>query len=755
MKRWNVAIWVMVLLAPLSARVCAQSEPMTVDPETIQILGTLGKGALTSSLRLTAEEDLAGITLLISDLVDTATTGILCDPVPASAVTFIPGFQLDQLAKGQSVQVTLQVAPPSEAGIWSGTLSVRWQEPSPGELELPVALNVRNRPELSVAEPGRLKVAGVRGQTVRRTLVLQETANGVPATGLETIVQDLPSAKGDAVFPANNIQVEHPTTELEGGGRMTISVVIDLGDVPSGEYAGALLITDDYDNEVTVPIEISAKDRAWWPVLILVLGVALSRGVTTYRSRGRPRDRLILRIAAIRDRVSQETQSQDVLKGAVERILIQAEAAQASGQWDDANAVVERAEALVVRWRQERTEWIRQIDQVQMLGKRLKDSDSQAVTIQALRRQLNQIDLEEFETPEALEDVLTRAGIVLTRFEQMEERLRTMRAVLDDAQLPADDWRNWEAQVKHLQRRLDNTPMDDEEKAQGLADDISAASRKLKSDIEQYSAMDARKQALVGDAGEMVSQLGRFGSPLASVAVAANTALEYLKDVQDIVQATRWAENIWRGLWSAQYILPLATDGAESVAEAAQAMQQWLSDGNSYLQPADSFVAALEWHEKTLRTALQESGAQVVWPVRPPLPRGVAKGILTDLQTLEAEIGIEPFSREDIAGLPPPPSPPSAGCLSRLVRLVPSGTRKQVPRAADAARWRLRLFTAITYVVALGFLSWIGFNELYASSATFGADGAVDYFALLAWGFGVEATRSTAAEWVKGLVPAD
>ncbi|MEM9806385.1 MAG: hypothetical protein AAF959_13995, partial [Cyanobacteria bacterium P01_D01_bin.56] len=55
---------------------------------------------------------------------------------------------------------------------------------------------------------------------------------------------------------------------------------------------------------------------------------------------------------------------------------------------------------------------------------------------------------------------------------------------------------------------------------------------------------------------------------------------------------------------------------------------------------------------------------------------------------------------------------------------------------------RLQLFAIAGYLTTIGFLAGTGFNQLYLENQTFGSSGLRDYFALLAWGFGAEATRS-------------
>ena len=63
---------------------------------------------------------------------------------------------------------------------------------------------------------------------------------------------------------------------------------------------------------------------------------------------------------------------------------------------------------------------------------------------------------------------------------------------------------------------------------------------------------------------------------------------------------------------------------------------------------------------------------------------------------------------------------------------------------------QLRLFTWTSYAIALIFLTGSGFSQLYVDNSTFGANPWKDYFALLAWGFGAEATRDAVTKMVQG-----
>lgn len=92
-----------------------------------------------------------------------------------------------------------------------------------------------------------------------------------------------------------------------------------------------------------------------------------------------------------------------------------------------------------------------------------------------------------------------------------------------------------------------------------------------------------------------------------------------------------------------------------------------------------------------------------------------------------------------------------ADSLSRLnfltaPTLVDTGDEGQIV----TANRNLRIFTLVSYAVAIGLLAGAGFAQLYIARPDFGANAWADYFALLAWGFGVEASRGAVVDMIRG-----
>jgi hypothetical protein len=109
-----------------------------------------------------------------------------------------------------------------------------------------------------------------------------------------------------------------------------------------------------------------------------------------------------------------------------------------------------------------------------------------------------------------------------------------------------------------------------------------------------------------------------------------------------------------------------------------------------------------------------------------------------------------------IAALPPAPAQRGMEKVGRgseifamPFAIAPAARPLTLERQIQKAGIRLRLFIWTSYAIAVTFLAGAGFVELYANKPTFGAEPWRDYFALLAWGFGAEATRDAVTKTVR------
>jgi hypothetical protein len=436
--------------------------------------------------------------------------------------------------------------------------------------------------------PDQITVAGRRGAIETRTVLLQTTN---PITDVQIIPLDLTQADGEHVLPAAAIAGDLSNNAIAANNVLTIPLTIDLNNVSSGKFTGNLLIRYQ-GGAKNLPITVTVKDPWLSPLMVLLLGVGLSLGISYYREKGRPRDTILVRVGQLRAQMHGDPDLAQPFKQRIEAYLVDVEVALQDEKWQEADTAIERAKAIWSRWRKSPDDWLAQLAYHAELVEKLRDEPN-VPYIQALRRKLDKAlrETPEMEDPHKLRERLDEIAQQINDYVRLQKSLDQINDLR--IQLPADQAESWGRKAQVFQQRLYDLDPDDTQAYQTLQQEVQEAMDEL----------------------------------------AQETAKE-------------------RG-----------------VVKAARGPDAW------------SF----------------------------------GKGIsLLDL-------------------LAPPPA-----------------TREITEEETNRAVQRLRWFTWATYAIAVMLLAGAGFGELYVANATFGANAWGDYFALLAWGFGAEASRAALAEMVRG-----
>ncbi|MGQ9904857.1 MAG: hypothetical protein ACUVRU_11180 [Anaerolineae bacterium] len=431
-----------------------------------------------------------------------------------------------------------------------------------------------------------ITVMATRGAVETRTLLLRASE---PVTGVQIVTLDLSNADGSTVLPAGAIQVSLPSDEIGSSGLLAVPLRFDLSSAPSGEFRGALIVSAP-GSTVAVPVSVTVKDQPILPFVVLLAGVALGWGVSWYRSQGRPRDNVLVKIGRFRARAQTESDLGAPFRKRVDSLLIDTEALLRAEKWDEASKLIDDAEALLDKWRKGRDDWQTQLAyHAQLAGRLSSVSDPNSAYIRAVKAALDQ----------AVQEAPDLSGA-----DELRRKLEPLAQQINDYLTLAGLF----ARIDELLAPLLNT-------AGG-----PAAQQRVDALIEQFNALAP------GD-----------------------------KTGYDAVRAE--AEAI--------------------IADLTQRQPARGRDGGA-----------------VSKSALSGSAFSLVSP------------------------------------------PPTARALTP-------------EQAADRAQWRLRLFTLGSIAIALVLVAGAGFIELYANKPTFGANVWGDYFTLMAWGFGAEATRAAVTELVR------
>ena len=337
------------------------------------------------------------------------------------------------------------------------------------------------------------------------------------------------------------------------------------------------------------PVLVTRETRAPTPSLgVLLIGVTLGVGVSAYRVRGRQRDEVMVRVGQLRAQMRSDADMAQPFRSRIEAHMVDVDAALQAEKWQDAQTAVEQAEAVWVKWRKGRADWLAQLAYQAELAQRLEDG-SDVPYVQAVRRELEDTlrNTPDLEGPDKLREQLDGLAQQINRYVRLQGRLDELNDLRTC--LPVDQSESWRLKAQTFQRRLQDLEPDDEAAYQTLQGEVEAA---------------------IAELDHLVSQRGE----------------------------------------------------PEIVAKEG---------------------------------------------------RGLSAAVL------------------------------------RLLAPAPSVRPLTVEGQVAGARARLRLFTWASYAIAVALLAGAGFSELYVAKSAFGANAWGDYFALLAWGFGAEATRAAVAQMVR------
>lgn len=313
----------------------------------------------------------------------------------------------------------------------------------------------------SNAIPANLTVSGKRcwvanlgcGTEERNFLLRSST----PITGLKLFSVDLNRSDGAAVLPATAIKATLSKEGTEANQPIDISLQFNFNGVPSGEYSGVMLLTF-VEGELTVPVTIRVKDRELWPLLVLLLGVALGVGVSAYRTEGMTNDEIVVQVGRLRSQLRADAELDRSFEMKINAFLIDVETALANKRWDVAQQAANQAQSIWDKWRKSRVDWLTQIQYRTTLQQRLDDEqlNPDSVYLQLVRSQLEDAirGTVDFDNPQPLRRALEEIQQQINRYLQAEDRIEKILDLI--GQLPPEKVTPWQLKVQKFQQDLDN-----------------------------------------------------------------------------------------------------------------------------------------------------------------------------------------------------------------------------------------------------------------------------------------------------------
>ena len=330
-------------------------------------------------------------------------------------------------------------------------------------------------------KPDRLIVRGTRGGSESRNLLVQ-TRDGLE--NLQVVPLALETWGGEATFPDAGIIAGEPETKIDADSILTLPLKFDFDRIRrSGEYNGQLLLK--YDNgQQTVPLTIQLKDSPFIPLIVLLTGVGLGVGLSTYRAQGKPRDRVLVRMGQLHAQMSADPKLARAtsFQAQIDAHLLDMEMALQGEQWDAAAEAIDRAEAIWVTWRRHREDWIAQMDYGDRLIQRIQEEGNlspERSYLQSVCRRINRaIQDAPNGLPQALQQQLDECGEYLNRYLLLEEDLKHLNSLCARI-APGEAEEPWRVETQNLALQLNTMVPNDGETYQTLSKDLKTAIAKL------------------------------------------------------------------------------------------------------------------------------------------------------------------------------------------------------------------------------------------------------------------------------------
>lgn len=325
-----------------------------------------------------------------------------------------------------------------------------------------------------VTEPAQITVSGMRGTVATRNLVLQ---TDTPIDRLQLIPLDLNRGDGESVFPAQAISIDKPSIDSNKPNLMMTLVKFDLKEVArSGEFNGKLWLSYQ-DGEQVIPVTVKVKDHWFLPLLILLIGSALGIGVSIYRTQGRPRDEILVRVSQVRTQMQDDTDFAKfkAFQSRVESLLIDVKMALQAERWEDAKNAIQQAELIENKWLKGRADWLAQLAYCDEIEQQIENMDRNVPFVQMVHRNLEDAlrNAPDLENPEQLRDRLQEIAAQVNNYISLEAKLKQLKSLSE--QLSIEQAKTWQPKVRNLEQRIENLQPADLAKDADLVNEIEEA----------------------------------------------------------------------------------------------------------------------------------------------------------------------------------------------------------------------------------------------------------------------------------------
>ncbi|WP_019505717.1 hypothetical protein [Pleurocapsa sp. PCC 7319] len=367
--------------------------------------------------------------------------------------------------------------------------------------------------------PKTLKIAGTRQQKIERTLTI--TANKpLNPQDLQISFRDLYRTDELEIFPviaqkakqniAQNSQFEYQ-----------LPLEFDLQQSSSmGEFSGEIVLRyqpqgENIPQEILLPITTKIKSNWWLPLLCIVLGTGIGTGLSWYRSQGRPRDEILVRVGRLRIWMQKDPQFDQSrgFKNQIEYQLNNVRSAVQEERWQDAESALTSAKIIWQKWNKGKTLLLPQLEYATELEQKVADINPH----QPFKQQISYKIAKEVENAPDLDDIdqlrinLNQIASQINTYHQLQTQLEQVENLWQElAQVLPDEADEWQPQIDSWKQQFANLTLDDDmgnlaAELKNMAQEINEAIPRGRGVASEKSLAMTTEQPVIGDAPTGIS----------------------------------------------------------------------------------------------------------------------------------------------------------------------------------------------------------------------------------------------------------
>lgn len=252
--------------------------------------------------------------------------------------------------------------------------------------------------------PSSITLSATRRNIQAREILIQTNSS---TENIELISTDLKNTDGSTIFPAKLIEFELIETQTTPWKRYRVN--FNLGDqLHSGEYTGNIILKNNYQKQ-EIPVTLRLKDPFWRVLPVLLLGVGIGVGLSTYRNERLTHDEILVSAGRLRNQMRADSEVILPFRDRINSFLEQVDDALEQKQWDDAQKKLDSALIRWQAWKEGKKAWLAQIDYLTKLVDIKKEKIGRGTTFSlAIQSRLNEAErnVSELDRPEKFRELL-------------------------------------------------------------------------------------------------------------------------------------------------------------------------------------------------------------------------------------------------------------------------------------------------------------------------------------------------------------